>query len=205
VDTAEIERQEGCAEPVVIDGPTPPRLRRTIRAREADRCANPRCHHRADHCHHIVFRSRGGKTELSNEVAICATCHALIHAGLLRVTRASDGTLEWAPVGSNDGPVHVARGEADRLPVLHLDRSPITILESESAFADSAPAASKVNPDELAQGLCRLGFPVLQAKQIIEGAMRDLRNDELTEAMILRRALAGRAAPGRMTVDQRAG
>jgi 5-methylcytosine-specific restriction endonuclease McrA len=97
LDTEELERHEGCAEPVVVDGPTPPALRRRILAREADRCGNPRCHHRADHCHHIVFRSEGGKTELSNEVAVCATCHALIHAGLLRVTRDADGALGGCP------------------------------------------------------------------------------------------------------------
>ena len=94
----EVERYEGSAEPVVIDGPTPPALRRRVLAREARRCGNPRCHDRADHCHHIVFRARGGKTELANEVAVCRTCHALIHAGLLRVVRDPSGELQWRPV-----------------------------------------------------------------------------------------------------------
>ena len=81
----------GCAEPIVIDGPTPPKLRRQVLAREGGRCGTPRCHHVADHCHHIVFRSQGGKTKLANEEAVCGTCHALIHAGVLRVSGLADG------------------------------------------------------------------------------------------------------------------
>ena len=32
----------------------------------------------------LLAPTRGGKTDLANEVAVCATCHALVHAGLLR-------------------------------------------------------------------------------------------------------------------------
>jgi hypothetical protein len=69
-------------------------------AREGGRCGNPRCHHRADHCHHIVLRSRGGRTELENEIAVCSTCHALVHAGLLRISGQAQGGLRWIPVAA---------------------------------------------------------------------------------------------------------
>ena len=83
----EIERIEGCAEPVVLDGPTPARLRRQVLAREAGRCANPRCRHRADHCHHIVFRSAGGSNDLSNRTTLCAWHHLRgVHARTVRCT-----------------------------------------------------------------------------------------------------------------------
>ena len=48
VSPAEVARYEGCAEQVVIDGPTPPRLRRQLLGREGGRCGNPRCHNLAE-------------------------------------------------------------------------------------------------------------------------------------------------------------
>jgi len=143
----EIERYEGCAEKVVIDGPTPPRLRRRVLAREAGRCGNPRCRHRADHCHHIVFRSRGGKTESENEVAVCTTCHALIHAGLLRVSGRANEELRWLPVANTD-----------RLPVLQVEAAGLTA--RQSADADSSRGTASVDLDDLTLGLVRLGLPV---------------------------------------------
>ncbi len=98
VDPEELERYEGSAEPVVIDGPTPMALRRRILAREAGRCGNPRCRDVAQHCHHVIFRSRGGQTRLENEVAVCTRCHGLIHAGLLRVRGNANQELHWSPV-----------------------------------------------------------------------------------------------------------
>ena len=120
----EVERYEGCAEQTVIDGPTPPGLRRRVMARDAGRCGNPRCHHRADHCHHIVFRSRGGKTKLANEVdSVAASDHAL-------------------------------------------------------------------NLDELAGGLTRLGVSGVRSRRIIDAAIATIPPAEVTEATVLRRALA---------------
>ncbi len=137
----EIERYEGCAEPVVIDGPTPPKLRRQVLAREAGRCGNPRCHHRADHCHHIVLRSRGGRTRLANEVAVCRTCHALVHAGLLRVWGQVDDALRWSPVACDESLERAVASErvaAQGLPVLQLvEEAGPSDGTAESANADS--------------------------------------------------------------------
>jgi len=180
----EIERYEGSAEQVVIDGPTPPRLRRRVLAREAGRCGNPRCSHRADHCHHVVFRSRGGKTEIANEVAVCATCHALVHAGLLRVSGRADDDLRWSPVACDDSlerEVASQRVEADGLPVLHLSR------REESANADSD--YEPVNRDDLACGLRRLGVPAARSRQLIDAAILALPQAEMSEENVLRRAI----------------
>ena len=139
---AEIERYEGSAEQVVIDGPTPPKLRRRVLAREAGRCGNPRCRHRADHCHHIVFRSRGGKTELANEVAVCSTCHALVHAGLLRVRGRANDELRWSPIVGDDSLKRAVaseraaaseRGGATRLSLSQADRLPVLQFSLEAA------------------------------------------------------------------------
>ena len=208
----EIERYAGSADHVAIDGPTPPGLRRRILAREAGRCGNPRCHHRADHCHHIVFRSRGGKTELANEVAICTTCHALIHAGLLRVSGRSDGELRWLPVagsGSGSGSGSLERdiasesAVAERLPVLQLveageeaEGSPAD--RSESADADSGVGSgsrNSVNLEDLAGGLVSLGWSATRSRTMIAAAIETLPPNEITEANVLRKALGATGSP----------
>jgi hypothetical protein len=152
VDTEELERYEGSAEHLVIDGPTPPRLRRQVLAREGGRCGNPRCHYRADHCHHIVLRSRGGRTELENEIAVCSTCHALIHAGLLRISRKAGGELSWLPVVADRSLAREMASDcalADRLPVVPLVAE---IAGEESAKTDSAAHRHEVTD----QGMDRM-------------------------------------------------
>ncbi|HXV77462.1 MAG TPA: HNH endonuclease signature motif containing protein [Candidatus Polarisedimenticolaceae bacterium] len=204
VDAGEVERYTGSAEAVVIDGPTPPALRRQVLAREGARCGNPRCYHRADHCHHIVFRSHGGPTELANEVGVCRTCHALIHAGLLRVRADTHGELHWSAALTEGSPrrrVAADGAVADRLPVLHLVsdgpvRSAIVPVgavggPSESADADSEAASGHgLDLESLAHGLQRLGQPLARSREIIAAAARALPRGELTEAAVLRRALA---------------
>jgi hypothetical protein len=183
VATEELERYEGCAEQTVIDGPTPARLRRQVLARDAGRCGNPRCHHRADHCHHIVFRSRGGKTKLANEVAVCTTCHALIHAGLLRVSSQAHGELRWLPIATRP-----SSPEPERLPVLQFVAEPAG---DESSNADSIVAADHaLDLDGLACGLMRLGVPAIRSRRIINAAIEALPSAETTEATVLRAALA---------------
>ena len=191
VSDAEIQRYEGCAEEIVIDGPTPPKLRRQVAARDGGRCGNPRCHHRADHCHHIVFRSQGGKTKLANEVAVCTTCHALVHAGLLRVGGLAPDTLSWLPVAIADSlarEVDAGRSVADRLPVVQFE-SPSA--RAESASADSAVVDNRgLDLDDLTRGLTRLGVTARRSKRIIDAAIESLPPAETTEENVLRRALA---------------
>ena len=206
VGPAELERWELCAEPVVLDGPTPPALRRRVLAREGQRCGNPRCQNRADHCHHIVFRSRGGKTELENEVAVCRTCHALIHAGLLRVRAAANGELRWLPAAAAEGSlgreVAARSAEAAGLPVLQLVAESTSApggaaIESADAdsgspgqSADADSTAARIDETALVHGLTRLGVPVLRSRQIIRAAIGALPRAEITEPAVLRHALA---------------
>jgi hypothetical protein len=195
VDTEELERYEGSAEHLMIDGPTPPRLRRQVLAREGGRCGNPRCHHRADHCHHIALRSRGGRTALENEVAVCSTCHALVHAGLLRISGKAGGELRWLPVAADRSFVRgVAsdRAQAERLPVLQLAMKPVA---EESAKTDSAAATDAATDhgldlDVLAHGLIRLGVPAARSRRIIDAAIQAIPPGQTTEESVLRRALA---------------
>ena len=80
----------------MVDAPNSARLTRQVLHRDGLRCANPGCGRRHHlQAHHVVFRSHGGRSVLSNEIALCDVCHALVHAGLLEVTGAADGRLEW--------------------------------------------------------------------------------------------------------------
>jgi len=121
VDREEVDRVRGDADVVRISGRKPASgssddrptsastIRRQVLLREGEFCANPHCHRRAVHWHHIRPRSEGGDDTLENGVALCEKCHALVHAGLLEVRRARDGRLFFRP-------------RADRLPGNELDR-----------------------------------------------------------------------------------
>ena len=79
-----------------LDAPNSARLTRLVLHRDGLQCANPGCGRRRNlQAHHIVFRSLGGRSVLSNEVALCDVCHALVHQGLLDITGTADGRLQW--------------------------------------------------------------------------------------------------------------
>ena len=80
------------------DRPNSPALRRKLIARSGGRCENPSCRRHIGDCghgHHIRHRACGGPTAMWNEVYVCATCHALIHAGLLIVEGDPAGGALW--------------------------------------------------------------------------------------------------------------
>ena len=86
-----------------LDVPNSSRLASRVKSRDGDRCRNPACRRRGVelHAHHFRFRAAGGRTCLANEVSVCGTCHALIHAGLLVVEGTPGEKLRWIPrVGS---------------------------------------------------------------------------------------------------------
>ena len=81
-----------------VDAPNTAKLSRQVLHRDGLVCANPACGRRHDlQAHHRVFRANGGRTVLSNEVAVCSTCHALIHAGLLDLSGCPDTGITWTP------------------------------------------------------------------------------------------------------------
>lgn len=41
-------------------------------------------------CHHIVFRSQGGRDETSNVVLLCRACHDKVHARVLWISGNAD-------------------------------------------------------------------------------------------------------------------
>ena len=94
---------------------------------------------------------------------------------------------------------------ANRLPVLQLEaKSPCRKKaddgRQESAIADSAPglATGDVNLEDPACGLARLGVPATRSRQMIDAAIAAQPCGLLTEANVLRRAIAsiGRLVAG---------
>jgi hypothetical protein len=79
-------------EMIAADGVVPPRLRRRVLARDGHRCRHCGCR-RSLHVHHVQWRSKGGATESSNLVTMCAKCHGLVHAGLLDVEPVDVGSV----------------------------------------------------------------------------------------------------------------
>ena len=79
-----------------VDKPNSRRLTRQVLAREGHRCANPGCGRRRNlQAHHVRFRSKGGRTELGNEIALCETCHALVHQRVLVLSGTPEGGIKW--------------------------------------------------------------------------------------------------------------
>ena len=78
----------------------PPAMRRYIERRDHGRCQVPGC--RASKyldCHHIVFRSAGGRHEKENLVLVCGAHHRAVHAGTLVI----EGRAPAVTVRSADG------------------------------------------------------------------------------------------------------
>ena len=201
-----------------IDAPTTPVLRRKVLLRDGGRCANPHCSHRADHAHHIVFRMHGGKTTLENEVAVCSTCHALIHAGLLRVRGRGGAQLNWERTSSALPALGCAeetqqlaqlpeiRVILDRSSAQHATGTPaestarrspeLTARRSAGATVQRFTESTRVDwlrrhGPGLEHGLGRLGLSKKEARDRVRDAVASMTSG-WTEAEVLRRALAGR-------------
>ena len=86
-------------------------LRTLLGTLDGERCRFPGCtRHRKLHAHHVVFWSRGGSTDLSNLVLVCARHHTLIHSQGFRLVLRPDRRLEVRT--------------ADGVPVLHHPAQP---------------------------------------------------------------------------------
>ena len=112
------------------DKPTPTWLRDEIFGRDGYVCVH--CGRAGElHVHLVHFRSHGGRTIAANLTSTCTQCHALIHAGLLRVEGTAPHTLRFLDREGNpiSTPVDVDRGERSpaapsgwgQIPIRHLD------------------------------------------------------------------------------------
>jgi len=76
-------------------------MRRLLRHRDGG-CVFPGCGSRAfAHPHHIVWWSKGGRTDLENLVLVCTFHHRLVHEHGWSITRSRHGHVSWfRPDGS---------------------------------------------------------------------------------------------------------
>jgi hypothetical protein len=108
----------------------------------------------------VKFRSRGGRTDVSNGCLVCVVCHALIHAGHLVVEGDPERGLVWRP-----------RSMGWR-----------SAAEEDLAAARDVPVMRPAEPEpgtssrcrdtlELAEaGLVKLGWPRKEAELRVEAA-----------------------------------
>ena len=148
-------------------------------------CANPGCRHKGHlQAHHIVYRSNGGRSVLSNGVAVCRRCHSLIHAGLVTIESQCD-QLYWVPrLSTLDVPLDYEPGLAAS-PLLEAE------LPAGSPHAATVPSSTSAT---IASALVNLGYTAGEAKQSVERAIRrlsagDSDRHRITEAELLATAL----------------
>jgi hypothetical protein len=68
-----------------------PRQRLAVLTAQQHRCAAPGCVNTHLEVHHIVSWLDHGPTTMANLVGLCASCHTLLHRGLLRCTADGHG------------------------------------------------------------------------------------------------------------------
>ena len=159
-----------------LDQPNSAALARRVKLRDGDRCQNPGCGHRGKlHAHHIQYRSHGGPTHPVNEIAVCTRCHALLHAGLLRVSGNVDTGLNWHPRSEK---ITVDSGQD----AAALMKIPVVTV---SASADTADI------EAVSSALERLGFSRREARARVERAWSEVTKDgqALEEKVLLAQAL----------------
>ena len=94
--------------------------------------------------HHIEFRSHGGRTLPGNLLSVCSLCHALVHAGLLRIEGESVATARFVDASGRaiEGPAAVAAIEQVAKIRLPLGLEAPTITASAASAASDTGAAS---------------------------------------------------------------
>jgi hypothetical protein len=208
------ENGSGEASPIiVIDRPNTPAIIRKVLHRDGRVCSNPCCRRKLDlQSHHLKERGKGGKTAPWNEAGLCATCHALYHAGYLSVTPDREGELVWR-TRANDLPgiAGVARelGSMTRVRLLEVTsaRGEVTSARGEVTSArgevQGAGGVSRMGPDEETEemredivcALVGLGYSQKAATLRVDRALAAFRerNQKPSEEELLRETQRQRA------------
>jgi hypothetical protein len=141
-----------------------PLLVKKVLLRDGQCCVNPFCKRRLGlQAHHIVFLCQGGKTILCNECALCATCHALVHQGLLEILGTSPADLRFIPRVNRlniDARVDAELAELGNVPAVQIPARQVSAGPVQSGYPDCSrqkvkqPNSSE-NPDSPGQS----GYP----------------------------------------------
>ncbi len=187
----------GKPELAAIDRPNTPRIRFEVCLRDGGRCSNPHCRRDvgADgHCHHIQFRSEGGRTDIFNETLLCRYCHASVHAGALVISGDPVRGLEWSVVCSDL--TRSVRADLERV----VKQASVRVVEVPvaSGIPDAVlmPSAVEV-PAALATTAIRalevLQWPTQKARELLARAWERLRGVGCAPAAIDAAALVHEA------------
>ncbi len=203
------ESLEEDGQPAKVDRPNSPALVRKVHLRDGRACSNPGCGRTHGlHAHHIVARAQGGATALYNEVLICSTCHAILHAGLLSVEGDPQDGLEWTVPAREQSEDFWARIEAltatTEVRAGSLSPGESTGVDSRSD-ADAAPCEStrvdsrvetEARFEVVVAALKTLGFSAAQAKRRLERVLESFgqRTSEVSDEELVKAALRCRAA-----------
>jgi hypothetical protein len=132
------------------DKPNTPALTRRALLRAGNTCENPMCGRTLGlHCHHLIFRSKGGPTSLQNTACVCVWCHATVHLGYLKVWKDRQGELHWEPRGDQlrrDFEAEAARISA--VPVVQVQGLPGAGESEESTRDDSQGPVQESTRDD---------------------------------------------------------
>ncbi len=216
IEESEVRPQVEDEGPPEIDRPNPPSLVRKVYLRDARTCSNPGCDcGQGLHVHHIVERAQRGATAVYNEVLVCTTCHALLHAGNLKVEGNPYERLEWTvAAGERSDDFWARMKELNAVPERQLLSQPSspqsTAVDSENAAPEgqfSRPLSSQSTAVDLRVGwserlevvlkaLRSLGFSVREGKRRLEAAVEKLgaKVTQASEEEILKIALRSSVA-----------
>jgi 5-methylcytosine-specific restriction endonuclease McrA len=67
--------------------------RAIVHKRDHGKCRVPGCKDKAEHLHHIVYRSKGGKWRPENIASLCASHHHMVHLGKITISGNADDEL----------------------------------------------------------------------------------------------------------------
>lgn len=114
----------------------PPALRRALRSRDRT-CRFPGCAQRRFlHAHHVDHWARGGRTDLSNLIHLCAHHHRLVHEGGYRIEARARGELCFRRPDGRVLPVVPRRPRGDSLELSRRNRSHGLTLGPETCRPD---------------------------------------------------------------------
>ena len=70
--------------------------RAAVRKRDGGKCVIPGCKEKAEHLHHITYRSHSKKRKwhTGNLASLCVGHHAMVHAGRIRISGDADVHLD---------------------------------------------------------------------------------------------------------------
>ena len=162
------------------DRPNTPSIVKRVLLRDGQVCANPMCGAKLSlHAHHLQFRANGGKTELANEVATCARCHSLLHAGLLHVEGDPFTGLAWKPkCAENDFAFGEELARAGTLAQVHVSPTYAPDLKAR-AFSTAVDSEHEDMDKVLIRALTQIGYAKKDAVAMLAAARNALAKQSL--------------------------